>query len=128
MPYAATGDLPLGPPEVQQAVMEMAAIGPHRVCAVPQAVKDHPGNIEERHDQDEQGRGDLRAADDRDDRQRIAEEHRPAIAHDDARRVPVERQEAEHRRAERQRQERDRELRVAGRAEVGVDERAPRWR
>ena len=86
---------------VDQSVMQMSAIRCKRALAVRKPTHDRKEGVGKR--QPENGQRDkerehhiaLKHADDREDRQRITEEQCTGIAHENARRIGVERQKAE---------------------------------
>ena len=73
----------MGQAQVEQPVVDVAAIRRERRPAVGQPPDDDPERVDDRDAQDEQRDGDLRGAEDREHRERVADEHDAARADED---------------------------------------------
>ena len=84
----------MGEAQVEQPVVEVAAIGAERRSAGRDAADDDPERVDDRHAEHEQCQRDLGRAQDRQHGQRIAHGEDPGRADEDACRMEVVRQEA----------------------------------
>ena len=83
--------------QVEQPVVDVAAIGGERRRPVGQPPDDDPERVDDRDAEHEQGDRDLGRPEDRQDRQGVADEHDPARPDEDRGRVEVPAQEPEQR-------------------------------
>jgi len=93
--------------DVEQAVVEVAAIRREWRQALRHAPHDDVEGVDDRYAEDEQGRGDLRGAEDRQHRKHRPDEGHAGRAEKETRRMEVEQQEATGRARERERHPRD---------------------
>src|SRR6266550_2293329 len=117
---------------VEQAVVQMAAIRCEGRATLDQTANDDPEGVDDRHAEDEESNGDLGRPEDRQDCKRVPHEHDPARADEDGRRLEVPPQESEQRASQGKAQDRDERLRgdLQGQAERAEgqrrDQRHPR--
>ena len=107
--------------DVEQPVVEVAAVRRERRPALGEPPDDDPERVDDRHREDEQRDRDLGRAEDRQHGQRVAHEHHAARPDEDRRRVEVPAQEPEQRPGEGEAEHRD--VRLADERQADQPER-----
>src|SRR5256712_8693047 len=97
--------------DIEQTVMEMPAIGGERRLTRDHPANEHVEGVDDRHAEDEKGRGDLRGAEDRQHREHRAEEGNARRAEEELRGMEVEEKESRDRARQREGHPRDEGLR-----------------